>query len=503
MRKNIRIFLNAIIAMTLVGSFIPKANAKQDASDAKYIENRTIETRFGSFDFKQGFPTPKTAEDLFEFRTFYRAVEVFTQNTFGVSMYAMRKAYADVGAGKANQVLIWMDRMNAKSVFLTANSETVYAFTFLDLKGDGPTVIECPPKVLGILDDMWCRYIGDMGLMGPDKGAGGKFLVLPPGYKGNVPDGYYVMQSKTYGVWVVMRGGLVDNKPDVANALYKKHLKVYPLAKAANPDPTELINASNIPMDTVHSENYHYLVELGDLVANEHPDALEDLQKFLLASIGMEFGKPFNPDSKTKAILEEAVQVGGAMLRANMWNYTGDDKWIYPVGERKWWNPFVGGKYTFDPDGYINYDGQAFFAAYATGITPAMASKIVGGGSQYLCGHLDKDGNPFDGGKNYKLHVPGSIPAKNFWSVVVYDSASRSMLANSQKYPSVSTYTNPEINADGSVDIYFGPKAPAGKENNWIETIPGKGWTAIFRLYGPLQPFFDQTWKLNDIERVD
>lgn len=475
------------------------AVGQQDAPDAKYVENRMIETRYGTYEFNQGFPTPKTSEDLFEFRTFYRAVEVFTENTFGVSMYALRKAYVDAGAGKANQVLVWKGRMNATSVFLTANSETIYAMTFLDLKGDGPTVVESPPNALGILDDMWCRYIGDMGMMGPDKGKGGKFLVLPPGYEGEVPEGYHVMRSKTYGVWCVHRLNLIDNKADIPNTLYEKHLKIYPLAKAANPDPTELINASELPMDTIHSENYHYMEELGDLVANEHPAALDGVQKFLLASIGMEFGKPFAPDTKTEAILREAVSVGAAMLRANMWDYNGD-KYIY--SDRKWWNPFVGGIYTFNPAGYIDYDIQAFFAAYATGVTPAMATKIVGEGSTYLCGHQDAEGNPLDGGNNYILHVDGPIPAKAFWSFVVYDSASRSMLVNSQKYPAVSSYTDPIMNADGSVDLYFGPKAPSGKENNWVETLPGKGWSGIFRLYGPLEPFFDQSWKLNDIERV-
>ncbi|EAW35231.1 DUF1254 domain-containing protein [Lyngbya sp. PCC 8106] len=466
----------------------------------KYIETRTIESRIGSLEFERGFPTPKAVKTLFEFRTFYRAVEVFTQNTFGVSLYAMRKSLANAGFGKANQVSVWKNRMDSKSILLTANSETVYAMTFLDLKGDGPTVIESPPKALGLINDMWMRYIGDMGMMGPDKGEGGKFLILPPGYEGKIPEGYYVMQSKTYSVWCAIRLNLVDNKPDVANALYKEHLKIYPLSNKDNPEPTELINASGMEIDTVHSENYTYMEELGHLVEQEHPDALPDGQKFLLASIGMEFGKPFQPDAQLKSTLEEAVAVGAAMLRANMWDYVGDDKWIYK--DRKWWNPFVGGKYTFDPAGYFNYDAQALFAAYATAVTPAMASKTVGGGSQYLCSHQDKDGNPLNGDKNYQLHIPAGIPAKNFWSLIVYDSASRSMIQVAKPMPTISSYTDPVINEDGSVDLYFGPEAPAGKEKNWIETLPNKGWTGVFRLYGPLESFFDQTWKLNDIEEV-
>jgi hypothetical protein len=465
--------------------------------DGYFINNRKMETRLGELEFKNGFPTESTTKKLFEYRTFYRAVEAFTQNTFAASLYAMRKGYEDMGAGKSNQVLVWENRMDNKSLFLTANSETVYAMTFLDLKVDGPTVIECPPNVLGLLDDMWMHYVGDMGLMGPDKGKGGKFLIIPPGYDGNIPSGYHVMHSKTYGVWVAIRGFLVDGKTDVAMDNYRKYLKVYSLAQKDNPTPTELINASGKPMNTIHPESYAMLEELGKLVEEEHPDALEDGSKFLLASIGMEFGKPFKPNPEMKKLLEEAGDVGAAMNRTNMWEFTDRAKYIYD--DRQYWNPFVGGAYRFDNNGYIDFDAQSFFAAYATGVTPAMATKKVGFGSQYLCGHKDKNGNNFDGAKTYKLNVPKDIPAQKFWSVVLYSSDSRSMIEAGQPMPSVGTYSGVETNADGSVDLYFGPEAPKGKEKNWIETVPGKGWTIIFRLYGPLQPFFDQTWKLNDV----
>ncbi len=468
---------------------------------SRFIENETISTIVGDFEFTKGFPTPETSKKLFDLRPTYRGMEVIQQNTFAASLYAMRKGYADFGAPKPNQVLVWWDRMDAKSEFLTANTDTVYAVTFLDLKTDGPTVVEAPARMIGFMDDMWMRYITDIGAAGPDKGKGGKFLVLPPGYEGAVPDGYFVAKSKTYGVWLALRARLdADGGNTEAKALYGK-LKIYPLAKADNPPPTELINASGKPMFTVHPENYHLLEELGKLVEEEHPDAVDGAQKFLLASIGMEFGKPFAPSVEQKPLLEKAARAGAALLRANMWDFQGDQKYIYPDG--KWWNPFVGGVYTFDPNGYLDYDAQAFFAAYATGVTPAMAAKMVGIGSQYLCTHTDSQGRPLDGAKSYKLTVPANIPAKDFWSMTVYDSANRSMMATSQKFPAASSYTHVETNPDGAIDLYFGPKAPKGKERNWIETDPAKGWTGIFRLYGPLEPFFDQSWKLPDIEPLN
>ncbi|MCB1489540.1 MAG: DUF1254 domain-containing protein [Bauldia sp.] len=471
------------------------------AEGARFIENETIPTIVGDLVFEKGFPTPDTTRRLFELRTFYRAVEAIQENVFAASLYAMRKGYADVGAGKPNQVLVWRNFMDARSEFLTANNTTVYAMTFLDLKADGPTVIEAPPKLLGLLNDMWMRYVGDIGNAGPDKGEGGKFLILPPGYDGAVPDGYFAFRSKTYGVWVALRAlADADGSTIAANERYEQ-LKIYPLSQAADPEPTELIDATGMEIFTVHPENYHLLEELGALVAQEHPDTVDGAQKFLLASIGMEFGKPFNPDAPTKELLTRAAQVGAALLRTNMWNYTGDQKYIYK--DRKWWNPFVGGVYTFDPNGYLDYDAQAFFAAYATGVTPAMASKAVGIGSQYLCTHTDGEGRPLDGAKTYKLTIPADVPAKDFWSFIVYDAGNRSMMATSQAYPARSSYDDVVANDDGTIDLYFGPKAPAGKEANWVETDPDKGWTGIFRIYGPLEPFFDQSWKLNDIELAE
>jgi hypothetical protein len=487
--------VSALAAACLAGS------AFAGEGPSRFIENETISSVVGDFEFVKGFPTPETTKKLFDVRTTYRVMEVIQQNTFAASLYAMRKGFADAGAGKPNQVLVWFDRMDAKSEFLTANSDTVYAITFLDLKTDGPTVVEAPARMIGFMDDMWMRYVTDIGAAGPDKGEGGKFLILPPGYDGEVPEGYFTATSRTYGVWLALRARLdADGGNTEAKALYEK-LKIYPLSQADNPPPTELINASGVEMFTVHPENYGLLEELGKLVEEEHPDAVDGAQKFLLAAVGMEFGKPFTTNEEQKPLLEKAARVGAALLRANMWEYTGDQKYIYE--DRKWWNPFVGGVYTFDPNGYLDYDAQAFFAAYATGVTPAMATKKPGVGSQYLCTHTDGKGQPLDGAKTYKLTIPADIPAKDFWSVTVYDSANRSMMATSQKFPAASSYSDVATNEDGTIDIYFGPKAPEGKESNWIETDRAKGWTAIFRLYGPLEPFFAQSWKLNDIESVE
>jgi hypothetical protein len=466
--------------------------------EPRFIVTETINSRIGKLEFERGFPTEETAEILFENRTFYRGIEVVTQHNAAASMERRRQAYVEFGAGKANQVIITNEILRPNHEFLTGNSETAYALTFLDMKVDGPTVVEAPAGMLGLVNDMWIRYVADIGVMGPDKGEGGKFLFIPPGYEGDIPDGYHVFTSKTYGAWLVLRSFIGEGGVKEATTRYDD-LKIYPLADIANPAPTELINMDNKEIYTVHSENYEFLEELGHLVENEHPDALSKDQKFLLASIGMEFGKPFNPDAKTRKTLEEAAKVGAAQLRANMWDFQGEGYTAYG----QWWNTFVGGSHTYDGHGYLDYDGMAVFHSMATGNTPAMVGKTVGAGSQYLSINRDSNAEYLDGGKNYKLNIAADVPVNNFWSIVVYDSDSRSMMITDQDFPSVNSLSDPDMNADGSTDIYFSPTAPAGKENNWIQTLANKGWAAMFRFYGPLEPYFDQTWKLGDIERLD
>ncbi|MCM3873053.1 MAG: DUF1254 domain-containing protein [Pyrinomonadaceae bacterium] len=473
--------------------------AQAPKSDPQWIGTETVKTPYGNFDFKNGYPTPAAAEALLDQLKFNRAIEVYLTQLTAVSIAAEHRGLADFGAKRPNQVIIWESLMDAKTILLTANTETVYALGHLDLKSDGPTVVEAPPKMLGFAMDALQRYLVDIGLVGPDKGAGGKYLFLPPGYTGDVPQGYFVAKSPTYTVGFGVRGFLVDGKTDQAVALMKQ-IKVYPLAKSGGgAPPMEFLNGSGQAINTVHPDTIVFFEMLAQLV-NEEPAAIfSPIERFQMKAIGIEHGKPFNPDAKTRAMLSEAARTGSAIARANSFASPVADTYFYPDG--KWqYAGFV--PFNFMKDGVLEVDLRAYVYYMALGNSPAMTEKNIGVGSYYLWAYMDAAGEFLDGAKNYKLHIPANVPVKDFWSVLVYDSLSRSELQNSQKFPSVSKYSHPKINADGSVDIYFGPKMPPGQEKNWINTVPGKGWFPIFRFYGPLQPLYDKTWKLPDIEMV-
>ncbi len=478
----------------------------------------TVETRIGTLKFFDGIPTKETSALVYDNLDFLRGVEAFLNGVPAASIEGMRLGAVSLGARNSNQVVYFPELMDSTPLFLTGNTSTVYAINILDLKKDGPTVVEIPAGAgPGTVNDAYFRFVIDMGAPGPDKGRGGKYLILPPDYEGDLegPIGgkeqvingekYFVAKSTSYVNLIALRGFLVDGKPDTAAKMWREGLKIYPLAKAENPPKMEFISASGKSYNTIHANNFEFYEELHNVIEREPVEMLDPELRGLFASIGIQKGKPFAPDERMKKILIDAVAVANATARSLLWDERNQEEFLY---EGSYWKRgYPGNNYQFLKDegmGGRNLDARTLFYYFATINTPAMAMKLIGKGSQYAWGYLDSDGNHLDGSKTYKLNIPKDAPAKKFWSVVAYDPQTRSELQTDQTFPSKQSQRDKLItNEDGSIDLYFGPKAPAGKEANWTQTVPGKGWFCLLRLYSPTEAWFDKTWRPGEIELVE
>jgi hypothetical protein len=446
---------------------------------------------FGELRFFDGVPLPETVATIYDALDLMRGIEVFLNCVPGASLVAMRRGFRSVGVD--GRILGLTDpRAGSGALFLTPNTETTYGSAFVDLHAWGPTVIEAPPMGLCVIDDFWFRYVADMGIAGPDKGAGGKYLLLPPGHEGTVPDGYFVCRSPTFTNWVVLRalGGVED----------LKRTRIYPLADAAAPPANEWFDFTVPHFNTVHANDFGFFEEIDELIQEEPTTSLDPERAGQLAAIGIVHGTPFAPDAHRRQLLDQAARIGAGIARTIAFEPRDPAATI----SGHWKQAFVGGSHEFLRDGARLLDARTMFHYIATVITPAMAHAQVGAGSAYAVTVHDAGGAILDGGKTYRLHVDPEPPAKNFWSADVYDTQTRSLLqVPSTLYPALASNTNTLVaNDDGSYDLWFGPEAPAGREANWVQTLPGRSWFTIFRLYGPLQPWFDQTWTLNELEPV-
>lgn len=500
-----------------------------------------VESRIGTLQFQDGAPSDATAALLYDHLDFVHGVEAFINAFPGASTTAIRRGLQSIGVEDNKDIVMFSDLMDSSSLFLTANCDTVYAIGFLDLS-DGPMVIEvpelaAPSGILGTADDMWFHWIIDMGLPGPDRAAGGNYLFVGPGYDGPLPDsGFHVSHSHTTRVLYFLRAFLIDNDPSKPAQVLRDGLRVHPyvpgtegtaigsflagkapLAHAAPRSETRFVEASGLAFNTIPPVDFSYWDTVNELVQAEPAGAGDPEILGLLASVGIVKGKPFSPDERMRKVLEDAVAVGNATARTISVSPRKEEGFAY-YPDSQWFNSiWVGGYEFLDPPPQIKPDGAvqspsdgarklnsriAWFYPY-TGVTPAMCMRLTGIGSQYIFTMRDGNGVYLDGGRNYRLSLPANIPQSRFWSVMVYDRQTRSMLQTDQPKPDLGSQSGTvKENPDGSTDIYFGPAAPEGKEANWLQTLPDKGYFVILRLYSPLQPFFDKTWRPSEIVTV-
>jgi len=449
----------------------------------------------------------ENTETLMDELQFQRAVQLYLWALPSINMYGMKEG-AEKYYGKGYNVLtIFKERLNAKTLITTPNSDVIYALGFLDLKEDGPLVIEAPQGLQGILDDyrqrpicsegeidgkVWC---GDVGLVGPDKGKGAKYLILPPDYKGDIPQGYLVYRSRTYGVFVFWRGFFKDPKQLEAPVKVMEQTRIYPLGKKDSAKPMQFPDGSKIPANLLYPTDGSAFELYDRFIQHEYVDPADFQFRGMAAEMGIIKGKPFQPDEKMRKMLDLAAKTAhrmGYALMTHSGRYYTDRQWVpgLPVTNDE-----------FGYDSYTDINHQASYFTYAYSTSPAMFLNMEGMGAKYPTTFFDANGDALRGEKSYKLNLPANIPAKLFWSVTAYNPENGAGLDNGQPFPSLNKMDKPIANADGSYDIYFGPTSP-GPGKNWIRTVPGKGFFANVRLYAPTKTFFDQTWRPSDLEPI-
>jgi hypothetical protein len=451
-------------------------------------------------EFPGGYPTSESAQRLFDELDFQRAVQVYLWALPAMNVDAMRLG-SEAAFGAGNHILpVWKDRLNTRTRVTTPNSDVVYAMSYLDLK-DGPLVVEVPPKLQGMFCTFWHRPLCDVGFVGPDKGKGGKYLLLPPDFKGEAPDGYFTFTSETYRVFLFWRGFLVDGKTDQAVAIIEQ-TKVYPLGKKDSAAKMVFPNASEKKSNMLVTQDISYFENLKDFIDYEPVDREDFAMRGMMASLGMVKGEPFTPDERMKGILNRAADVAWKM--ASVQRYERRIPGTKRYEDRQYDEPFIGGSPVFEGDSFLNLDARNGFFRFAYSSSPGMVVDMVGKGSKYPLTFKDADGDFIMGGTSYKLHLPKDIPAENFWAVTLYDAPTAAGVDKpGLLIPSLSSQGGVKPNDDGSTDLYFGPELPQGvPQSNYIGTNKGEGYFVVIRLYSPGKAYFDKTWRPDDVVKI-
>jgi hypothetical protein len=446
-------------------------------------------------------PTRWPSADLAERTVQRRAVEAVIWGMPAVNYERMLQAAIAVGA-KLNQVVYWSRPVNWKNQALTPNPDTIYLNPFYDTSS-GPVVVEIPPAdadhvIVGSFDVAWQNALADVGPAGADKGKGARYLLTPPNYKEKAPDGYIVLPSETYRGFVILRSNFESrSEADIKSAVeHGKRVKVYPLG--GNPDSTVFVDAydkpfdATIPYDATFFELLHRFIQVEPWLTRDK--AMIDVLK----SIGIEKGKPFKPDAKTKSILDSAAREAHDVIALKY-----ENGFVPPAFEGTRWSIPIPpetrdglGNMFADPNQY-GTDGRAvmYHMAY-------FSARVFGAGQFYLLDISDREGKPLDGSRTYCLRVPANAPVEQYWSATAYDRQTHALIVGMSR-PSLASNDNAvQKNADGSTDIYFGPAAPAGKESNWVPTDPKRQFELIFRFYGPKKELFEKAWALPDVEEA-
>lgn len=473
--------------------------------------------------FEQNRPSAETAKMLTEELAFQQATQAYLWALPLINTLGMKFGSEQVFGAGYNILPVWKERLDPKTLVTTPNSDVIYAMSYVDMGETGPIVFEAPPNLQGILLDFWQRpipvdggqFAGDVGLPGPDAGKGGKFLVLPPGYDGEVPEGYYVYRSGTNNLFIFLRAFYQDPK-DLAPAVsLMEQAKVYPLSlPEAERKPMRFPNASGVPANMLPRSDITAFEQLKWLLDREGRNLADADGLGILANVGLIEGKPFTPSPQARTILGEAAEVGYKMSRVIGFSDEAGGESLKVWPDRHWLNPINNAaepgpeksrdlSFRNKAAGFTAIEPRVWFSTNYYSISPGMVSQIAGRGAAYQIAFVDTDGAPLSGDASYSLTLPPDVPAALFWSVTLYEAENASGLAtDARRFPSLGSRDNPAPNADGTIDLHIGPNVPKGHEANWLPTAPGRGFFAILRLYGPTQPAIDLSWKPGDLEKI-
>jgi len=435
-----------------------------------------------------------------------RAVEAVVWGMPAVNYDIMLQEMLAKTGGKVNQIIYWGKPLDWKNQTLTPNPDTIYLMSFFNTKDVGPIVVEIPPATAnGSLNanfvNVWQVPLEDAGLLGSDKGKGMKVLVLPPGYASPAPGAYHAIDPGTHGSYVLIRSNMKSHgEADVARSIaYAKQIKIYPLSQALRPPETVFTDVTDVLYDTRIRYDDSYFVHLDRIVQTEPWLDRDRAMIDPLRTLGIEKGKTFAPDGATKQALNAGMREAQAWLEAKYDaappRFFEGTHWTFPA------HPELikaGSEGFADPNTYpIDWRGITYSYAY-------VGIKRLGAGQFYLLNIKDKDGEDYDGARTYFLHVPANVPVDQYWSLTAYDRETHALIQNVDRASRASNASEVKRNDDGSVDLYLGPQAPAGREANWIPTDPARKFELMFRLYGPKPEFFEKTaWALPDVEKLE
>ena len=449
---------------------------------------------------------PKEAESLRDELYYQRAIHAYMTMLPALNTIGMRDGSEKIFGAGYHVLPIWKQRMDSRAQVPTPNADVIYSMNYLDLKKTGPLVVKAPPDVIGMFTDFFQRTITDVGAIGPDRARGGLYLLLPPDYGGPVPGGYFAFKSSTYNVLLFFRTVMAkgDGKPDPVPAVKNAETtRIYPLFTVEkDAKRMEFPDASGKRIDMMYPVDQAFWSKLKAFVDYEPVSAIDLELRGVLASIGIVKGQPFAPTARQQELLQKAVTMAPRMIMANRQLGRADGRNLY-YKDRQFENVWAGATADWMQESYLDVDQRAAFFQIAYSSAPAMVMHTTGAGSKYPNAVRDKDGNFLNGSNTYKLRLPPEIPAGLFWAVTAYNITDGTMPETAQLLPSTNGYYNTPKQADGSIEIWFGPQKPDGvADTAFIQTIPGRNFLATVRLYGTGDAFYDQIWKPDDLVRT-